>query len=277
MNVNDINKKALAQTYYIIENMSKANKSEIPLELINCIYENMDKDYVFEDKILDETQKLLYAILIKYILDDEMKRKIKEHYNFYSKKKLNLEVNNMEKNIAEKMYIYYNSLLSKKDCEDLAEDIMEAAKEEKYNKILNEWLNDNSKYNDIEIKGFSIVEIAKKLDREHPNIPIAILLCYLAENNLPEYQCILAIADEMCLADYKLIEEGKICQTAIFNDGGWYFFSDNTNADDLRECQKWQILLLNPLLAPQIVYEHKNNTSICLQDDGRYLIMENDN
>ena len=34
------------------------------------------------------------------------------------------------------------------------------------------------------------------------------------------------------------------------------------------------LLVLNPLLAPQFVYEHKDNTAICLQEDGSYLITE---
>lgn len=34
----------------------------------------------------------------------------------------------------------------------------------------------------------------------------------------------------------------------------------------------WQALILNPKLAPQLCYEHKNNTSITLQEDGSYLI-----
>ena len=181
----------------------------------------------------------------------------------------------MEQEIAKKMYEYYSWILSQKDCEDLAEDIMEAIKEEKYYKLINEWLYDSKYYTDIEVKGFSFVRIAETLDEENPNIPIAILLCYLAAGNSQEYQCILSIASEVCIADYKLIENGKICQTAILKDGDWYLFSDETNADDLREYQKWQVLILNPLLAPQLVYDHKNNTAICLQPDGRYLIVEN--
>ena len=128
----------------------------------------------------------------------------------------------MEKEIIEKMYDYYKLILSNKDCEDLTEDIMEAIQEEKYNKLIKEWLNDEQEYTDIEVNGFSLVEIAKKLDEENPNIPIAILLCYLAESDSPEYQCILPIASEICLADYKLIEEGKVCKTAILKDGDWY-------------------------------------------------------
>ena len=181
----------------------------------------------------------------------------------------------MRKKIAEKMYCYYNLFLSKRDCEDLADNIIEIINTKKYNIILNEWLSNSSNYTDIQINGFSLVQIAKELDQNYPNIPIAILLCYLAENNTSEYQCILPIAGEICLADYKLVENGKVCQTAIFTDGDWYLFSEDTNTDDLREYQKWQILILNPLLAPQIAYKHKNNTAICLQDNGRYLIIKN--
>ena len=112
----------------------------------------------------------------------------------------------MEQEIAKKMYEYYSWILSQKDCEDLAEDIMEAIKEEKYYKLINEWLYDSKYYTDIEVKGFSLVRIAETLDEENPNIPIAILLCYLAEGNSQEYQCILPIASEVCIADYKLIE-----------------------------------------------------------------------
>ncbi len=32
----------------------------------------------------------------------------------------------MENEISKKMYLYYNELLSEKDCKDLAEDIIEA-------------------------------------------------------------------------------------------------------------------------------------------------------
>ena len=32
-----------------------------------------------------------------------------------------------------------------------------------------------------------------------------------------------------------LIENGKVCQTAILKEGDWYLFSDETNADDIPE------------------------------------------
>ena len=64
------------------------------------------------------------------------------------------------------MYLYYNALLSERDCEDLAEDIIEATKEEKFNKIITEWLNDEKNYSDVRIKGFSLVEIGRASCRE---------------------------------------------------------------------------------------------------------------
>ena len=60
--------------------------------------------------------------------------------------------------------------------------------------------------------------------------------------------------------------------TAVLNS----LLHSETNEEDLREYQKWQVLVLNPLLAPQFVYEHKDNTAICLQEDGSYLVVEND-
>lgn len=181
----------------------------------------------------------------------------------------------MEDEIAKKMYLYYNELLSEKDCKDLAEDIIEATKEEKYNKLINEWLNDEENYSDISIKGFSLLEVARKLDNVHPNIPIAVLLGYLAETNSIEFQVILSIASNICIADYKLIENGLTCEKAVLNDGNWFLFSNNTTSDSLIECQMWQVLILNPLLAPQLSYKHNNNTAILLQDDGSYLIVPN--
>jgi len=46
--------------------------------------------------------------------------------------------------------------------------------------------------------------------------------------------------------------------------------------DDLRECQAWQVLLLNPKLILQVAYEHPNNTSLTLLEDGSYLIVQNE-
>lgn len=181
----------------------------------------------------------------------------------------------MENEIAKKMYLYYHELLSERDVKDLAEDIIEATKEEKYSRLINEWLNDEKNYSDVLVKGFSLVDVARKLNDVHPNIPIAVLLGYLAETNSIEFQVILSIASNKCIADYKLIENGLVCEKAILNDGNWFLFSNNTTRDDLIECQMWQILILNPLLAPQLSYEHNNNTAILLQNDGNYLIVPN--
>ena len=91
MNVDSINKQALAQTYYIIEHMSKKDKKKIPSILKKNIYEKMDKNYVFEEEYLLETKQLLYAILNKYVLDDEIKGKLSEYFTFFDEKTKNVK------------------------------------------------------------------------------------------------------------------------------------------------------------------------------------------
>ena len=182
----------------------------------------------------------------------------------------------MKEQIIEKMYAYYDSFMSYKECEARGNDIEKILSVNKYEKVIKEWLNDSENYSDVVVNGFSLVDIAKKLDSEHPNIPISAYLLYMTENDLYDevsfYQCILPIANNLAIVDYKLIENNMVCQTAILNDGEWYLFSKEPNSDDLIRCQMWQALILNPKLAPQLCYEHKNNTSITLQEDGSYLI-----
>ena len=86
MDVNIINRQALAQAYYEIERLSKNNKEKIPAEITNNIYNNMDKEYEYNGELLLEAQELIYAILLKYVLTEEKKEKIKEYYKFYDKK-----------------------------------------------------------------------------------------------------------------------------------------------------------------------------------------------
>lgn len=88
MNLLNVNKQALSQTYYIIENMLEINKNKIPLILKNNIYHYMDKEYIYDRKqeLFIETKELLYAILYKYILDDKQKERTNEYLKFYDNK-----------------------------------------------------------------------------------------------------------------------------------------------------------------------------------------------
>ena len=86
MNVTSINKQALAQTYYILNDFNEINKNKIPNTLINTISENMDKDYKNTSELLEETREILYAILNKYVLSQSQKDKLAEYYRFYDAK-----------------------------------------------------------------------------------------------------------------------------------------------------------------------------------------------
>lgn len=83
MNVASINKQALAQTYYILDGLSKTSKNKIPYTLITTISENMDKQYTNSNELLEETKEILYAILNKYVLSQSQKDKLAEYYRYY--------------------------------------------------------------------------------------------------------------------------------------------------------------------------------------------------
>ena len=57
MNVNSINKQALAQIYFILEDFNENIKVKIPNSLINTIQKNMDKNYANLEILLEETRK----------------------------------------------------------------------------------------------------------------------------------------------------------------------------------------------------------------------------
>ena len=65
MELVDINRQALSQTYYIIDGMNEVNKNKVPLFLKDKIYECMDKDYKYdsEQELLLEAKELIFAIL----------------------------------------------------------------------------------------------------------------------------------------------------------------------------------------------------------------------
>lgn len=139
----------------------------------------------------------------------------------------------MIEQIIEKMHAYYDSFMSHKECKARGKDIEKILSVDKYKNVINEWLEDSENYSDVVVNVFSLVDIAKKLDSEHPNIPISAYLLYMTENNLYDgisfYQCILPIASNLAIVDYKLIENNMVCQTAILNDGEWYLFSKEPN------------------------------------------------
>ena len=83
MDIASINKQALAQTYYILNNFDDNTKNKVPNSLFNTIKENMDNQHQNTSELLIETKELLYAILNKYVLSQSQKDKLAEYYRFY--------------------------------------------------------------------------------------------------------------------------------------------------------------------------------------------------
>ena len=86
MDIESINKQALTQTYYILDNFDDTIKNKVPNSLFNTIKENMDIQYKNTTELLIETKELLYAILNKYVLSQSQKDKLAEYYRFYDAK-----------------------------------------------------------------------------------------------------------------------------------------------------------------------------------------------
>ena len=178
--------------------------------------------------------------------------------------------------LIEKMYDYYHYCLEKKDCQDLAEDILNITNETSmFNITLQEWINGKRTFTDVEVNGFSLVELAYRLDNKNPNIPIATIILWLENKEDLSYHGLAAVAEYYCLVNPQIIL-GEQCKYAVYKDEIWYFMLDNQKSDELKECQAWQVLLLNPRLILQVAYEQPNNTSLTLLEDGSYLIRQNE-
>lgn len=179
----------------------------------------------------------------------------------------------LQARIARRLEEYYSEILTGRDCQDLAEDIVSVMEEEQFRKPVIEWLNGKVECTEIEVNGFSMREIAEALNKERPNIPIATLLLYLEANQPDPYRAIAAVAGEVCAADRRLIEDGLPCSIAVRSEGEWFFFlEEEQGVEWLREYQLWQILLLNPRLTLQVAYEHPDGTALVLEEDGSYRI-----
>lgn len=79
------------------------------------------------------------------------------------------------------------------------------------------------------------------------------------------------VAHQNCVCD-KYLLKGEPCKFAIRDEEVWYFLNSNQKEEDLKECQMWQVLLLNPRLIIQMTYDYENGTALILQDDYSYLI-----
>lgn len=178
--------------------------------------------------------------------------------------------------LTEKMFDNYKYCLESTDCKDLSEDIITIVNETStFNTPLQEWINGKRTFTDVEVNGFSLVELAYRLDNKNPNIPIATIILWLESKDDLSYHGLAAVADYICLVNPQIIL-GEQCGYAVYKDETWYFMLDSQKNDDLKKCQAWQVLLLNPKLILQVAYEHPNNTSLTLLEDGSYLIIQNE-
>lgn len=178
--------------------------------------------------------------------------------------------------LVEKMYDKYSRYLSKRDCKDLTEDIINmVGRYGEFKTPLLEWLNGKRGFTDVVVNGFSLLELAYSLDDIFPNIPVAILILGLEKDSSFVYHGLAAIAGDNCLANPRIIL-GERCEYAIYKDNIWSFMLKNQTVEELRMYQLWQVLLLNPGLIVQVAYDHKDETALILQENGSYLVLMNE-
>ena len=79
-----MDRRAYSEVNYIINNMPKEMKNEIPTDVIINIQNKMDKDYVVKikdieyDELLPDTEKLLAVLYADYIAPDDERKLIKD-------------------------------------------------------------------------------------------------------------------------------------------------------------------------------------------------------
>lgn len=88
---------AYTEVYVIINNLAKEDYNKIPLDMINAIRENRNKNYRFaidehlelrEQKLLPETKAILFNLFRDYLATKEQRNKI---LNFQHIETINLE------------------------------------------------------------------------------------------------------------------------------------------------------------------------------------------
>ncbi|MBR4026477.1 MAG: hypothetical protein IKJ01_02815 [Lachnospiraceae bacterium] len=185
--------------------------------------------------------------------------------------------------IKEKILRNYKAYITEDYCNSMCELLEELLKSDSYRKPLIEWKNGKREITDVTLLKFSkeegvwsLNEIASRLDPIHPNIPAAAILLFLAEENILTLSQILSIAEEVCWADPTFLEiENPICTYAFLDEEveEWVFLMEETEAENLKEYQMWQVLLQVPTLAPLIAYDHILGTHIELGEDDIYYVV----
>lgn len=192
-------------------------------------------------------------------------------------------MNSEEKELLiNKMLQHYEDIFSKVTVEQFVKDIASLLDiGSKYRKSIKEWLNGKCNITDVTVKSldgnsfWSLVEIAKELDDEIPNIPVAALLMSLYEEFPVTLSEVLSVCGEICWCDESIItSESPKCVFAYLDEEyeQWFFLGEDSNEENLKCHQLWQVLLQISDLAPIIVFNHVAGTTLELLDDGKFLV-----
>lgn len=184
--------------------------------------------------------------------------------------------------LTDKILQHYGDIFSEVTVEQFANDINSLLNiGSKYRQGIKEWLNGKCNITDVTVTSldgnsfWSLVEVAEELDSEIPNIPVAAFLMSLYEEFPVTLSEVLSVCGEICWCDESIItSESPECVFAYLDKEyeQWFFLGGNSNEENLKCHQLWQVLLQIPDLAPIIVLDHLAGTTLELMDDGKYLI-----
>lgn len=139
-----------------------------------------------------------------------------------------------------------------------------AEKDEEFSTVLHQWINDSSEYDDINVDGYLLSNLAERYDDMRLGVLISLYLLWL-EKSQPMLEDICSFADESCYVDPQMLS-GARCYQAVLFDEGWCFFSKEPELvppESLVECELWRIIEQEPLLCLPIS---------CQPDVGTHLI-----
>lgn len=192
-------------------------------------------------------------------------------------------MNDVEKStLLQKILLYYSDIFSHDSAIRVIDDLSPLLEiSSKYRRPIKEWLNGKTVITDISLdcmdgqSTWSLNEIAKRLDANNPNIPVAALLMSLYEEFPVTISEILSVCDEFCWCDERIINSSTPeCSFAYLDTEyeQWFFLNDKSNTESLQLHQLWQVLLQITDLAPIISMELAVGTTIEKGEDEIYYI-----
>ena len=178
----------------------------------------------------------------------------------------------VEKNtLTQKILLYYSDIFSYDGARMFVDDLSPLLEiDSKYRhpiKISLDCMDGHSTW--------SLNEVAKRLDANNPNIPVAALLLSLYEEFPVTISEILSVCDEFCWCDERIVVSSTPeCSFAYLDTEyeQWFFLNDKANSESLKLHQLWQVLLQITDLAPIISMEWDVGTTIEKGEDKKYHI-----